>query len=263
MYENKLKSLAVIALYAFMLCYATSSALSCSPAVDSSFVLNGTTVRTFPDGLFGSNCYVVHNDGEAVIIDAGVDPSPVAEYIFSKKLYVKAIILTHTHVDHAVMAPNMAELFEAPIVVHALDTNHLHYYTKEVINDLLNNGGLPESYLPQLKKYVNMKFDIIISNDTDIRVGREHVKIKHTPGHSAGSECVLVGDSMLFSGDIFVFESLGNAGFDTGDENEFKRTLENFILKNSDAINVFQGHGKRIVLSDMKALISQRISKSE
>lgn len=263
MYKKNKITLALIAIYAIILSSATSSIVSCAPADGSSFEFNGTTVRTFPDGLFGSNCYVVHNDGEAVIIDAGVDPSPVAEYVFSNKLYVKAIILTHTHVDHAVMAPNMAELFEAPIVAHALDTNHLHYYTKDVIEDLLNNGGMAESYLPQLKKYVNMKFDIIVSDDTDIRVGRESLRIRHTPGHSAGSVCVTVGDSMLFSGDIFVFESLGNAGFDTGNEAEFKKTLENFILKNNDTINIFQGHGKRIPLSEMKSLISERLAKSE
>lgn len=250
-------------IFSLILICICSSVVACSASADDVYSVGGTTIKTFPHGLFDSNCFIVQNDGEAVIIDAGVDPSPVAEYVFSNKLYVKAIILTHTHVDHSVTAPNLSELFEAPIVVHVLDTNHKHYYTKEVIKDLLDNGGMAESYLPQLKKFVNTKYDIIISNDTEMRVGREMIKIKNAPGHSAGSLCVMIGDSVLFSGDIFVFGYLGNSDIDTGNEKQFKGTLENFILKFNDDINIFQGHGNRLKLSDVKKTIKDRIERVE
>ena len=57
-------------------------------------------IKTFDFGCLSSNTYVVSDGGEAMIIDAGVECAPIAEYIRSNSLAVKYIVLTHGHYDH-------------------------------------------------------------------------------------------------------------------------------------------------------------------
>ena len=57
-------------------------------------------IERFVLGPVMANCYVVSDNGEAVIIDPGFRSNSVCDYIKENSLKVKMILLTHGHFDH-------------------------------------------------------------------------------------------------------------------------------------------------------------------
>ena len=54
----------------------------------------------FPLGPLETNCYLLHDDKEAVIVDVGGDPSSVVSYLKRNNLKLTHILCTHLHFDH-------------------------------------------------------------------------------------------------------------------------------------------------------------------
>ena len=51
-------------------------------------------------GILNENCYIAHNDKEALIIDPGFDYDKIVDVIEKNKLKVVGILITHHHFDH-------------------------------------------------------------------------------------------------------------------------------------------------------------------
>ena len=59
-------------------------------------------LECIPYGLFGSNCYIVGDKGEGVVIDPGCDPDEIIRVARKNDLSIKYIIITHGHIDHMI-----------------------------------------------------------------------------------------------------------------------------------------------------------------
>ncbi len=82
-------------------------------------------VERFVNSVFSSNTYVVHDEGEAIVIDLG-DVAPVAGYIRANGLSLRAMLLTHTHYDHIYgIRGFMSEFAGAPIIHQASEEKRL------------------------------------------------------------------------------------------------------------------------------------------
>jgi len=75
-------------------------------------------------GEIGNNCFLYENNGEAIVVDCGIDPgsNEVEEDILKRfeSLYdknVKAILLTHAHLDHAAVGIVLAKKLNVPLYV--------------------------------------------------------------------------------------------------------------------------------------------------
>ena len=53
-----------------------------------------------PLGPLDTNCYLVHSDREAVVIDPGGDAQEILSFLASEKVNLAAILNTHLHFDH-------------------------------------------------------------------------------------------------------------------------------------------------------------------
>ncbi|HYT12346.1 MAG TPA: MBL fold metallo-hydrolase, partial [Candidatus Nitrosopolaris sp.] len=69
-------------------------------------------VSATADSQFATNSYLVEDQvtHDAVIIDANLDPSTMIELVGSHHVNLKAVILTHTDVDHVA---GLRELIDA------------------------------------------------------------------------------------------------------------------------------------------------------
>ena len=68
------------------------------------------------------------------------------------------------------------------------------------------------------------------------------LEVLHTPGHTPGSIC-LYGDKRLFSGDTLFAGGVGRTDLPGGNFRQLKDSLEHKILKLSDEVVVYPGHG--------------------
>ena len=118
----------------------------------------------------GTNTYVVVSEDECVVLD----PGPIADShrdAIRKALaglQPRAVVVTHTHSDHAPLANPLAA---------ELGIRSYGY--------VAGPGFDP---------------DRILADGDRLRFGRTTMEVLHTPGHSADHLCFLVGDT-LFTGD--------------------------------------------------------------
>lgn len=192
-------------------------------------------------GQMGTNCYVLWDEksGEAAVIDPGFRDQRIVDIINDKKLNVKYILLTHGHFDHLGGVSQIRDLTGAKVLIHRNDA------------DCLTNAGR------NLSTLVGMPFDLAaadgyLSEGEDVKIGDLTVQVFHTPGHSKGGVCFLVGDT-LFAGDTLFHASIGRTDFADGDLGELLNGIQSKLFVLDDAIKVLPGHGENTTIGYEKA----------
>lgn len=190
-------------------------------------------IEAFTVGMLATNCYVASckETKEAIIIDPGLDfnaeAQPILNYTQNNQLKLKFIINTHGHPDHVNGDVVFQEKFGVPICIHKLDAYFL---------ETLSAPNLPAK--------------ILLEEGSQIKFGNETLKVLHTPGHTAGSIC-LIGDKVLFSGDTLFASSIGRTDFVEGSPSDMKASLEK-IRQLPDNLLVYPGHGESTLLGQEK-----------
>ena len=80
-------------------------------------------VVTLPNGQLAENCYLIadRSTGEAVIIDPGEESAMFLAELDTRGWALRAIWLTHAHVDHIMGVGAVQRATGAPIHLHPLD----------------------------------------------------------------------------------------------------------------------------------------------
>ena len=158
-----------------------------------------------------SNTYLVGPDGggDAVLIDPGVFDAPLLQAIEGNRLYVRSILVTHTHNAHINGIRSLLKVYEATI--YANQPSVLDFPARHIAEgDLLSLGGF-------------------------------EVRVIETPGHSIDSLSFLVGH-MLFTGDALSAGDIGKTrdGYARG---LLLETVRRKLLPLGDETLIFPGHG--------------------
>ena len=140
-------------------------------------------------GGYGVQGYVVHDGGEAVLIDTAYNAPAMIECLSAHRLKLVGICLTHGHADHADGIEQILKHREVPVYLGSEDV------------DLL-------SWRPLAAQLKTPKHGQTIS------VGRLRVHCLATPGHTPGGVCYRVdADSqrICFVGDTLFSGSIGRS----------------------------------------------------
>ncbi len=191
-------------------------------------------IITIETNGFGENCYIVTSDqGNAAVIDPGGKAEEILSYLGKNGLTAKKILLTHGHFDHIAAVWELKQATGAEIAVHELDGEML---TSPVKNLAAMFG---EDYRP-------VAADVLLQ-DGDRAVLDELVfQVIHTPGHTPGSVCFLVGET-LFSGDTLFAGSIGRTDFPNGSYAQISESLKRLEALEGD-YTVLSGHGEQTTL---------------
>jgi glyoxylase-like metal-dependent hydrolase (beta-lactamase superfamily II) len=142
------------------------------------------------NGMFGSNCYILGDNGEAAVIDPGADVEDIVQVLEENALNLKYIIITHAHIDHIAEIDNLRSTAGGKAVVHEDDA--------PLLGDMLLNGSALFG-----RGRIFGKADILVKDGDVLELGNARLRVIHTPGHTPGGICILLtvnGEECVNSG---------------------------------------------------------------
>ncbi len=185
-------------------------------------------VECFPEGSYGCNCYAIFSGEDIALVDIGEATPEIVEFAKKNSERIKYILETHCHFDHICGIEKVKALTNAKLVIHKADARGL----MDSEYSLTSMVGFPQ---PKLSAKLE------IQNGDRLPFGNGFIEVLHTPGHTSGSVCYIIGNKML-SGDTLFEGSIGRTDFISGSIEEMKNSLS--MLKNlGEDYEIFPGHG--------------------
>ena len=194
-------------------------------------------IRTFP---FDENIYIYYDEQslDTCIIDPGGSFEKIREFVNSKKLKVKSVILTHGHADHIGALQEIIDHYKDIEVIAAKREKKI--LNSPAYNLTINFGMKNTSF--EATRYVE-------DGDT-YQIGGQTLKFILTPGHTSGSMCVFDGE-IMFTGDTLFEGSIGRTDLPTGSYQEMENSLKKLSQMNEDII-ILPGHGEQSSIGQEK-----------
>jgi hydroxyacylglutathione hydrolase len=165
--------------------------------------------------------------GEAVVVDPAYDVAGILGVLAADGMRLVGSIATHYHPDHVggemmgYSIQGVQELLElAPVPVH-VQTAEAEY----------------------VKKVTHLSdADLVCHSGSDVvKVGDISIELIHTPGHTPGSQCILVHDH-LCSGDTLFLDGCGRTDLPGGDPQELHDSLTKRLARIPDSTILYPGH---------------------
>ena len=200
-------------------------------------------IKIPPAGMFEVNCYIVISDeGNAVLIDAPEGAERILAAIEKSGGKLKKILLTHGHCDHIESLAEIAEKTGAEVYIHTFDAPKL-------TDSRMNLSDYFAMYLDAPAKHYDKAITV---NDGDVIPQDElGFKVLHTPGHTSGCVCYIIGD-VMFSGDTLFKDSIGRTDMPDGNYSVLAKTLS-ALTEIEENYRVLPGHNEETTLDREKS----------
>jgi len=188
-------------------------------------------VVSIPNGQFVENSYLIIDEvaAQCAIIDPGEEAGRVLHEVAAAGAHPTAIWITHAHLDHVMGVARVRAETGAPVYLHPAD--------RDLYDHVVQQGlafGIPVDPPPPPDGE-------LVAGET-VRVGTVAFTVRHAPGHSPGSVC-LVGEGVVFTGDVLFAGSIGRTDLPGGDFETLLRSIERELLTLPDSTIVYSGHG--------------------
>lgn len=165
--------------------------------------------------------------GEAVIVDPAYRPGELIDLLAADGLELAGVLGTHYHPDHIggdLMGHRVAGVAE----LLALADVPVHIQRDEV-EWVVKRTGVSRDHL------------VAHVPGDRVSVGDIPIELIHTPGHTPGSQCLLV-EGRLISGDTLFIDGCGRTDLPGADPEEMYRSLTQRLSAVSDDTVLCPGH---------------------
>ena len=192
-------------------------------------------IKRMQVGQIGTNCYLLEDPDAKLcaVIDHGDNADGIDREIRKAGLSLSMILITHGHFDHVLAVPGLlAKWPDIPVYVHKQEVNW---------------EGKGDQYM-LLGPVPNIK---TVGEGDVIDFSGHPIQVLHTPGHSPGSVCYLVGD-ILFAGDTLFAGSCGRTDFIGGSVSQILMSLKRLAGLEGN-LRVCPGHDRLTTLDAERA----------
>jgi glyoxylase-like metal-dependent hydrolase (beta-lactamase superfamily II) len=201
-------------------------------------------------GVLDTNCWILHADGDrrALVVDPGDQPGRVLAA--ARGLDVVGVLLTHTHFDHVLAVPALAEAWDVPVLAHPAEApvwpyeiaaaeERGHWDAGTATADLLARDRALLAFPPGPPLWDGARTDV--HDGQILHVGPLAVHVLHTPGHTPGGVSLAV-DGHLLTGDTLFPGGPGLTGPPLSDFPTIVRSVRR-LLSFSAGTRIHPGHG--------------------
>ena len=164
--------------------------------------------------------------GEAVVVDPAYGVAELVELAGADGMRLVGALATHHHPDHV--------------------GGSMMGYGIQGIGDLLAVNPVPvhvnANEAEWVRRVTGVSASDLVSHDSGdmVHVGGVEIQLLHTPGHTPGSQCFLVGD-LLVSGDTLFLDGCGRTDLPGADPDAMYDSLQR-LASLPDEVAVFPGH---------------------
>ena len=186
-------------------------------------------IRKIEVGGMENNVYILEcpETHEALLVDGCFEPDKILDG--AKGAEVIAIVQTHGHADHVQALPELLEELDVPVAAHEGDD-----YPVEVQR--------------------------VLSDGDEVSFGNRTARVLHTPGHTPGGTCFLVGNHLISGDTLFP----GGPGNTWGDNDAFAQIIESVKTKLftlPEETLVYPGHGRDTTIGAEKPHLQEWIDR--
>jgi glyoxylase-like metal-dependent hydrolase (beta-lactamase superfamily II) len=177
---------------------------------------------------------------ECLVVDACWDVDSILSFAADKQLKIVGAIATHFHFDHVGGIP------PPPFDSYNVKVDGLATLLKRLgIKAFVHANDIPEI----IKSNPELSEDMFVATydrfQVSLPIGKEpntRLTFLHTPGHTTGSQCILLNNTSLFSGDTLFISSCGRIDFPESNGVDMFTTLSKKLKILDDSIGVYPGH---------------------
>jgi hydroxyacylglutathione hydrolase len=189
--------------------------------------------ETLPVGMLQCNCSIFGDEDsrQAIVIDPGADVSEIEAILARHLLRVKAIVITHAHIDHIGGAAKLRASTGAPVYMNEND--------EELASRLDMQAAWLGTETPE-----NPGIDVAAREGDSIQLGDAAFQILHTPGHTQGSISLFVPqENKLIAGDTLFRDSIGRTDLPGGNGRQILVSIRSKLFTLPEETVVIPGHG--------------------
>lgn len=211
--------------------------------------------EVIPVGMLQCNCSILGDPAtrEAIVVDPGDEVGRIIEILRRHNLKVRAIVSTHTHIDHVGGLAGLHQATGASVLIHEADLElyqHLDLQAQWL--------GVPTPALT--------KIDEFLKEGDALRWGGFAAHVLHTPGHTPGSISLVVDQAAkpaarksetvhgqtashsqaiprLLAGDTLFEGSIGRTDLWGGSFPQIIESIREKLLALPENMVVYPGHG--------------------
>ena len=196
-----------------------------------------------PVGILQCNCSIFGDEQsrDAIVIDPGDEIQRILAILGKHQLRLKAIIVTHAHIDHIGGAQKLKAATGAPVYMNAKD---------QPLYDHLDTQAAWLGMAPPDRTEI----DVNPREGDKVALGPAEFQILHTPGHTQGSISLWIpAENKLIAGDTLFLDSIGRTDLPGGDYEQILRSIHDKLLPLDDTTAVIPGHGPNTTIGRERA----------
>ncbi len=190
---------------------------------------------------FQQNCSLVwcSETREAALIDPGGELPRLLAAVQARGLTLKAIWLTHAHIDHAGGAGQLSREAALPIIGP-------HPGDQFWIDGLAQQSQM--FGFPTAEPFVPQRW---LADGDEVQIGQETLTVRHCPGHTPGHVVFYSASAgRVFVGDVLFAGSIGRTDFPRGNHGQLIDAIQHKLLTLPDETVVIPGHGPETCIGD-------------
>ncbi|GAA5001777.1 MBL fold metallo-hydrolase [Acinetobacter puyangensis] len=187
-----------------------------------------------PVTAFAQNCSIVWDDDsmDAVLIDAGGEPEKLQQAVRDLGVNVKALWITHGHLDHIGAVGTLAKAYAVPVIGPQKEDQ----FWVDSLQEVCRNYGFP---VPE-----PVHIDQWLEGGEILKLGNYEFEVRYTPGHTPGHVVFYCKQmNILWTGDVLFKGSIGRTDFPRGDFDTLIDSIKTQLFTLPDDTQFISGHG--------------------
>jgi hydroxyacylglutathione hydrolase len=195
-----------------------------------------------PVGMLQCNCSIFGDESsrEAMVIDPGDNIDDILAVLARHSLTVKAIVITHAHIDHIGGAARLKAATGAPVYMNQKD------------QELYDHLDMQATWLG-METPASTEIDVEARDGDSLRLPGAEFHVLHTPGHTQGSVSLWIpAENKLIAGDTLFRDSIGRTDLPGGDGRQILRSIRDKLIPLPEDAIVIPGHGPKTTIGREK-----------